>query len=106
MMELAICDYYERCRVSFKNLIAALQNPARDFNGQITVATVDDERGRFEVWAGNVGARHYPKSRVSLDHRLRESFFYRERIIRLLKDLEDTLQSGKCQQVKGDLSSH
>jgi hypothetical protein len=93
-MELAICEYYDVCRVSFQKLFVAVQNPAREFSDQISVATVRDERGRFEVWAGNVGAHHTPKSRVSLDYRLRESSFYRERIVGILKDLDDTLQKG------------
>jgi hypothetical protein len=93
-MELAICEYYDICRVSFQKLFVAVQTPARNFSDQISVATVRDERGRFEVWAGNVGAHHTPKSRISLDYRLRESSFYRERIIGILKDLDDTLQRG------------
>jgi len=94
VMEHSICSSYDGCRVSFKDLIATLQNPTREFSDQIAEPAVRDEHGRFEVWAGNVGARHAPKSRVSLDHRLRESSFYRERVMRLLKDLEDTLQNG------------
>lgn len=93
-MELAICDCYTSCRASFKTLEAALRNPTRDFGEQLTITSLRDEHGRFEVWAGNVGARHGSKSRVSLDHRLRESSFYRDSIIRLLKDLEETLQKG------------
>ncbi|KAH7393523.1 hypothetical protein BKA64DRAFT_89804 [Cadophora sp. MPI-SDFR-AT-0126] len=93
-MEHSICSYYDGCRVSFKDLIATLQHPTRDFGDQIAEPTIRDEHGRFEVWAGNVGARHPPKSRVSLDHRLRESSFYRERVVRLLKDLENTLQNA------------
>ncbi|OCL08018.1 hypothetical protein AOQ84DRAFT_377158 [Glonium stellatum] len=65
-MELAICDCYDSCRVSFQQLVVAFQNPARDFSNQITVAIVRDEQSRFEVWAGNVGARHDPKSPTSL----------------------------------------
>lgn len=48
----------------------------------------------MQSWRGNVGAHHEPTHRIPLDYRLRDSQFYREKIIRLLKDLEETLRSG------------
>lgn len=94
-MEPSISASYETCRLSFQKLILALQKPARDFSEHMNIATVRDKHGLFEVWAGNVGARHDSKSRVSLDYRLREASFYRERVLSLLQDLNRTLQRGR-----------
>jgi hypothetical protein len=89
-----ISDYFESCEVAFEGLLNALQAPVRDFGDQISQAFVRDERGRYRVWARTVGAHHRPTSRLSLEYRLRESNFYLEQNLRLLRDLQVALGNG------------
>lgn len=90
-MELSIADCHNRCDNSFKELIDALQAPERDFGEKLTLASIREDYGRFKVWRGNTGAHQNPSRRISLDYRLRDSKFYRDKIIRHLLDLTDAL---------------
>ena len=64
----AHAEYY----FSFEELIAAIQNPIRDFHDQVPLGRAQDEFDRYELWAGNVSAVHLGKRyEISLDHWLR-----------------------------------
>ena len=94
-MELSIAECHHDCVKSFEDLIDALQEPERDFGEQLSLASVQEQYGRFKVWRGNVGAQHDPLRSISLDYRLRDSKFYRDKIVRHLTDLKETLNSCK-----------
>ena len=51
-----------------------------------------DLRGRFKVWAKNIGA--HQTGRSSLDYRLRDSSHLKTRVVRFLKDLSEQLSDG------------
>ncbi|OAQ87530.1 hypothetical protein VFPBJ_01570 [Purpureocillium lilacinum] len=53
---------------------------------------ISDERTRFKVWAGNIGAHNTGMS--SLDYRLRDSSHIRTHVIRLLQDLDELLEDA------------
>ncbi|OCK77568.1 hypothetical protein K432DRAFT_303903, partial [Lepidopterella palustris CBS 459.81] len=61
------------CAHAFAQLLALLQDSHREELSQLTQSTIDDECGRFKIWAGNLGALQQLPSTTSLDHRLRES---------------------------------
>ena len=61
----------------------------------MSVAAIAEDFGRFKVWRGNVGARHEPFRKISLDFRLRDAAVYRNKIIRHLIDLSDALEDGE-----------
>lgn len=42
---------------------------------------IEDSRGRFQVWAANIGARQLSGSRKSLDFRLRDAPLVRSSVI-------------------------
>ena len=94
-METSIADCHDNCEKSFEELILALQEPERDFGELLTLASIKEEYGRFKVWRGNVGAQHDPSRRISLDYRLRDSAFYRDKIIHHLTDLSEALDQSK-----------
>jgi len=94
-MSLTIFECHDRCEGSFEGLILALTEPTRDFGDQLTLPSIKEEYGRFKVWRGNVGAQHPPIRRISLDYRLRESKFYRDKIIHHLLDLSEALVQSK-----------
>lgn len=42
---------------------------------------IEDSRGRFQVWAANIGALQSPESRKSLDFRLKDALLVRSSVI-------------------------
>ncbi|RYP69577.1 hypothetical protein DL771_006014 [Monosporascus sp. 5C6A] len=54
---------------------------------------IEDQLGRFRVWAGNLGAFQRLPATSSLDHRLRESPKVAAQVQELLQDLQDVLQN-------------
>jgi hypothetical protein len=71
-----------------------LQSPVRAFGDDLPLSVVQDEYGRFKIWSGNVGAHQESAIRTSLDYRLRDARFYKDKIVRLLQDLDEALKSG------------
>lgn len=61
-------------------------------SGQIQVVALEDEFGRFRVWAANIGALQ--KGHSSLDYRLREAPLVQENVQKLLKEVHDCLQES------------
>jgi len=53
-----------------------------------------DERGRFRIWAKNVGAHRHEKDKASLEHRLQEAPHIRFTLLMLLKNLESLITEG------------
>ncbi|KAI9769209.1 MAG: hypothetical protein M1840_004338 [Geoglossum simile] len=77
-MEPSISDAHTKCFLSFVELLSAIENPVRDFRGQVPLEDVVEEFGKYKLWAGNVGAAHSGKRyEISLDYRLKEASFYK-----------------------------
>ena len=85
------------CLRSFDRLLNALQTSAisRGTESRLSVVAVQDELGRFKIWAGNIGAFQPATRSSSLEHRLRDASNVRDHIIRLLRDLNFTLNECK-----------
>lgn len=90
---LSIASLYNVCVRSFRQLCDSLDDSDGEFGDQITTAGLQDELGRFRVWAGNVGAHR--SGRLSLDHKLRESLQIHSKVSELLQDLDESLQTSK-----------
>lgn len=88
----SIASLYNLCVQSFRRLYESLEYSGGEFDDQTPTPTFD-ELGRFRVWAGNVGAHRI--GRMSLDHKLRESFQIHSKVSELLMDLNRSLQAGK-----------
>lgn len=78
----AIADRTKTCLQSFDDILHFL--PA-DHNAH---DSVNDNRSRFRIWAGNIGAHHVDSR--SADYRVREAPEVAERILELLDELVDT----------------
>jgi len=101
-MEQTIVECHDSCESLFEELIEAMRNPECDFGEQLSPAIIKEEYGRFKVWRGNVSAHHDISRRISLDYRLRDSKFYRDKIIRHLNDLSAALNSCKSSNPSGN----
>jgi hypothetical protein len=81
MEDGAISNHHRKCYTSFSQLLLAIQQPAHPFREQITLSQASNEFDRYKVWAGNVGAAHGGRNyHISLDYRLREASFYKDRV--------------------------
>lgn len=77
---------------SFQELSTALRSPGAHFSNLIDSEALEDEFGRFRVWAGNLGALQ--KGHSSLDYRLRDSPLLSNNALKLLKELEENLSEA------------
>ena len=90
--KVPIKSQYEHCRNSFNRLLQDLEAS----NDQATTRTLlEDEFGRFNIWAGNAGAHRIGK--VSLDYRLREAPHIHAELTELLGELSNDLEEGAFQ---------
>jgi hypothetical protein len=83
---ISIYDAYLTCKESF---LSCRQNPHLP-----RLSLLDDELGRFEVWAANIGASRDVSSSMSLDFRLRDSQKTQQMVHMLLSVLRLNLDYG------------
>lgn len=69
---------------------------SRSFESQLSAVAINDEFGRFKVWAANIGALQPASRSSSLEYRLREATRVKDHVIRLLRDLNHSLTECKC----------
>lgn len=81
------------CFTSFNRLYEVLESEEADNASRMHFASIADEIGRFNVWAGNIGA--HQNGRSSLDYRLRDASHIREEFVKVLQYLRETLDDGK-----------
>ncbi|CZR57585.1 uncharacterized protein PAC_07474 [Phialocephala subalpina] len=85
-MAKPISASHDECIKAFEELLNICQSP------DIT-ADIENEFGRYKVWASNVGTPYYGHTyRISQGYRLKDASFYRDRILEMLRDLISTLQ--------------
>jgi len=83
---------------AFQNLTNALSTIQGKWAASIDGEALEDEIGRFRVWAGNLGALQ--KGHSSLDYRLRDSPVLSNNALKLLHELEHNLNES-CAVVSG-----
>jgi hypothetical protein len=94
-MAVLISNAHIACFSAFEELIDAIHHPVRDFGGQLPLNEVQEEFGKYKIWAGNVGAAHCGEFyEISLDFRLREASFLKSQILSLLKTLNGKLENA------------
>ena len=91
-MASTVAHWHGVCIQSFDKLSRALRSADPHREQQMPLSSVFDEYGRFNVWAGNIGAG--AAGRVSMDYRLREASHIKEQVIKLLQYLSETLEDG------------
>jgi hypothetical protein len=70
--------------------------PSEVLDGLLSLrATIIDEHGRFQIWAGNIGALQPVKKTSSLEYRLRDAPKIANQVVEVLEDLEEALDDSR-----------
>ncbi|EON62853.1 hypothetical protein W97_02078 [Coniosporium apollinis CBS 100218] len=80
------------CSQSFHELCTSLREAAPAIRNLLQPSSLEDEYGRFRVWAANLGVLQ--KGHSSLDYRLRASPLLNTNVIKLLKELQLNLKEA------------
>ena len=86
------------CVKSFNGLTELLRTSDHSRNPEphLSAVAIQDEFGRFKVWAANIGALQPASRSSSLEHRLREATKVKDHVIKLLRDLTHSLTECRC----------
>ena len=85
----------QSCIRLFRSLIDLLEHDSASNNIDLTDIQVQDELGRFQLWAGNTGAIQGSFNRTSLDFRLKDTPFVAKQVLDFLLMLSHGLGEGK-----------
>jgi hypothetical protein len=100
----SISSHVARCLTLFRGLLEPPDGTELDFPDPGVVLQMMDERSRFKVWAGNIGAHKTGMS--SLDYRLRDASQIKSQVINLVQDLirliEDASAIAKGEETPWD----
>ena len=94
-----ITDWYHSCIATFEKITMGVDSLApgldsgSDESKELALQLVQDQIGRFRVWAGNMGAHHPAGSRMSLDYKLKEASHIHDTVVELLEELSTSLES-------------
>ncbi|KAL8702927.1 MAG: hypothetical protein Q9201_003907 [Fulgogasparrea decipioides] len=88
-MEDFISFWHDLCYKAFDVLDKTLKSNPK-YENDFPQEVLSDSSGRFNVWAGNIGAGQ--QGRASLDYRLREATEVKDHVISTLRYLHETLQ--------------
>ncbi|KAI3543764.1 regulator of conidiation-1 [Colletotrichum filicis] len=86
-----------RCHDSLSSLAQEFETSRNTWEHELTERDFAQLLERFEQWAGNLGALRQPSSKLSLDHRLRDSPTVRASIFSMLEDLNESAKMGTFQ---------
>lgn len=78
---------------AFENLLLKVKKHP-DTSQELSTSMIQDEFGRFHVWAANLGASQHPDSASSLDSRLREAPQILDQVIKILDRLISSVEKG------------
>jgi hypothetical protein len=94
MLQQPIFRRYNTCVQAFEKLITHRRHNIDPLDCKDDVSDLlEDDYGKFRVWAGNTGAHRL--GRVSLDYRLRESSHMSSKVLAILANLEDDLEESR-----------
>jgi len=86
----SIADWYHACIEIFTQISMILDSLEHGVTtNDKTFSLVQDQVGRFRVWAGNMGAHRV--GRMSLDYKLREASHVHSTVLELLEELNESL---------------
>lgn len=94
MMDRSISHWHDVCFQNFGDLSDALSASEKsEYHEQMPMSFVIDQSGRFNVWAGNIGAQK--RGSTSLDYRLRDASHIKDQVVGQLKFLAQRLEDGQ-----------
>ncbi|KAL8676616.1 MAG: hypothetical protein Q9186_006886 [Xanthomendoza sp. 1 TL-2023] len=82
---------HDACYAAFSTLFDTLAH-GNKYEDELSQEVVADLFGRFNIWAGNIGAGQ--QGQASLDYRLREASEIKHEIVQLLQCLKHSLQEA------------
>jgi hypothetical protein len=87
-------DYYTNLCTALKEIIVE-ESGRRGYDRNQALIVMQDAHARFKAWAVNIAALHSGNLQSSLDFRLTEAADVRRRILKVLEDLQESLNAGK-----------
>jgi hypothetical protein len=91
--DASIASLSLECQTHFEELGRTLETKdGGKFQNELANTAVDDELGRFRIWASNIGALNI--GRASLDYRLRDAEYLRQNVTSLLEGLNKSMSEG------------
>lgn len=93
-MQQSLATCAVECAQAFEKL-STLPQPQFEQHTHLRQDDIEDQDGRFRIWAGNLGAFQKLPSKSSLDYRLRESPKVAIQVQELLQDLHRALDDSK-----------
>lgn len=84
----------KKCITLFNQIYALLDQPDRSYQEDLSADDIQDELGRFKVWAENIGALQPRDMKSSLEYRLRDASRTRQQVQQFLGDLRESLTEG------------
>ncbi|KAK3303045.1 uncharacterized protein B0T15DRAFT_538931 [Chaetomium strumarium] len=90
----SIAGHVARCLTLFRALLEPPDGDDLDFPDPGVVLQMMDERSRFKVWAGNIGAHRTGMS--SLDYRLRDASHIKSQVLDLVRDLIQLIEDASA----------
>jgi len=101
-----IADWYHSCITTFEQATECIDNLALEQDSDsdeakaLALQLIQDQIGRFRVWAANMGAHHKAASRMSLDYKLKEASHIHNTVVKLLTQLNNSLK-GRLNLYRG-----
>jgi len=86
---VTIAELGAKCQRHFGLLCDELEKANRS---ELSCVAIEDELGRFRIWASNIGA--LTTGKASLDYRLRDAEYLHRNVKSLLEDLIESLIEG------------
>jgi hypothetical protein len=88
----SVASLYDLSLLGFSQILQLLrEDPIPD---ELKRSDVQDQLGRFRIWAGNHGAHRKPTDPLSLDHRLREEISLYQGVRTRLQKIIEVLNEG------------
>jgi len=81
----------KECITLFKEVYYLLESSSQEDYATVSPDDVQDELGRFRIWAENIGALQPRTKRTSLEYRLREASETRLQVQGCLEDMKEVL---------------
>ena len=91
---MSIAGQVKICLDSFRRICDELKVAANE-SDRVLGEELNEELGRFRVWAGNIAAHKSGLS--SLEYRLRDATHLQEKVLAYLKDMVDILKSCRSE---------
>lgn len=92
------------CLGLFHQIYYLLESRDEETDGTLSIDDIEDELGRFKIWADNIGALQPKNKRTSLEYRLREASETRELVQEILEDMKESLTEGNSLLVLSNCS--